>query len=242
VTGALLLAHGAGGSVQSNFGALLSARSGAVPAFGPDFPGSGRTPPARVDLHLDDLADQIVAAAAAVPRFAILGYSMGCAVAVRVATRYPERVSALVLTAGGPRLDDATRARITQWRELIDGDRQALAGFIMSVMFSDSYVATLTDRQRRDFLDLFAWTVPPGSGHQVELVQRIDVTAELPLVTARTLVIGTNADRLVSPVMMREYATGIPGAHWAELDSGHAVAVEQPARWARLVDTFLGEA
>jgi len=236
---ALLLAHGAAGTVRTNFGPMIASLSRPVRAFGPDFPGSGQTRRALTPLQLDDLADQLIAAADGVRTFVIVGYSMGCAVAVRAAIRHPERVVALVLTAGAPRIDGTTRALIDRWRLMVDGDPEDLAKFIVSVMFSEAFLSRLSERQLADFRDLVTLNVPVGTGDQVELVGRIDVTRDLPRVRMPTLVIGTRLDRLVAPVLMREYADGIPGARWAELDSGHAVAVEAPAAWARLVEAFL---
>src|SRR5688500_15310700 len=106
VTPALLLAHGAGGTVRANFSPLIPQLSRKRKVHAVDFPGSGTTPRATAPLELDDLADRLVAAADGEERFAIIGFSMGCAVAMRAAQRHPERVTALVLTAGFARIDD----------------------------------------------------------------------------------------------------------------------------------------
>lgn len=241
MTSALLLAHGAAGTVRANFGPVIQSLSGTLPTFGPDFPGSGTAPRAPGPLELDDLADQLVAAAGDAKCFAILGYSMGCAVAVRAAIRYPERVTGLVLTAGAPRIDDQTRARIEQWQRLADGDRATLARFVMSIMLSDRWLNTLTEPQIETFLEVVALTIPTGTAEQVDLVLRIDVVADLPRVAVPTLVIGATHDRLISPASARVYAEGIPGARWRELDSGHAVGLEAPSEWAGLVAGFLAE-
>jgi pimeloyl-ACP methyl ester carboxylesterase len=241
MTSALLLAHGAGGTVRANFGPLVPALSRRLPVFGPDFPGSGNTPRATGRLDLDDLADRLVAAAGEVPAFAILGYSMGCAVAVRAAVRYPGRVTGLVLTAGSPRVDRATRARIDEWASLAGGDPAALARFIVRCMFSAAFLDGLTGTQRDILLELAELSVPQGTAEQVDLVRRIDVTGDLAAVAVPTLVIGTRLDRLVTPASMRPYVEGIPGARWVELDSGHAVAMEAPDEWGRLVAGFLAE-
>lgn len=240
-TAALLLAHGAAGTVRANFGPLIPALSRTVPAFGPDFPGSGGTPRASGPLQLDDLADQLVAAAGDAKTFAILGYSMGCAVAVRAAIRHPHRVAGLILTAGTPRIDADTRARMDEWQRLADRDHTSLARFIMSVMFSETFLGALTDQQLENFLDLIVLTMPDGTTEQIDLVRRIDVERDLPNITAPTLVIGTKHDQLIAPASMRAYADGIPGARWTELDSGHAVVLEAPKQWLSLVEAFLTE-
>ncbi|MGI5338082.1 alpha/beta fold hydrolase [Streptomyces sp. CA-181903] len=118
----LLLAHGAGGGIQPNYGPIMDGLAEHFTVVGPDYPGTGRTPRSDEPLTLDGLADQLVAAAVAegLETFAVTGYSLGAAVAVRAATRHPDRVTALVLTAGfarpNPRFSLATRL----WRDLIE--------------------------------------------------------------------------------------------------------------------------
>ena len=242
VTPALLLAHGAGGTVRANFSPVIPLLSRKRKVHAVDFPGSGATPRATAPLELDDLADRLVAAADGEERFAVVGYSMGCAVALRVARRYPERVTALVLTAGFARLDDETAGRMRRWRELLDGDRAALARYLMSTALGEPYLRRMTAEQTDGFLELIALTVPPGSPEQVDLVLRVDLRDELPSVTVPTLVVGAKHDRLIAPGTTRELADLIPGARWAELDSGHSPAAEAPAEWVRLIEEFLDTA
>ncbi|MEU4765255.1 alpha/beta hydrolase [Actinosynnema sp. NPDC023794] len=239
MTPALLLAHGAGGTVRAHFSPLIPRLSRKRKVHAVDFPGSGTTPRATGPLDLDDLADRLVAAAESEERFAVVGYSMGCAVAVRAARRHPERVTALVLTTGFAHLDDETSERVRQWRRLLDADRAELARFMVSVALGEPFRRRLTAEQTAGFLELIALTVPPGTPDHVDLVQRIDLRDELPTLTVPTLVIGAKHDRLIAPGATRALADLIPGARWAELDSGHSPAVEAPAEWARLIEEFL---
>ncbi|MEU4804466.1 alpha/beta fold hydrolase [Actinosynnema sp. NPDC023587] len=239
MTTALLLAHGAGGTVRANFSSVIPVLSRTRPVYSVDFPGSGDTPRADGPLELDDLADRLVAAAGE-ERFAVLGYSLGCAVAVRAALRYPDRVTGLVLTAGFARIDDETRARTDRWRRLLAaGDRVELARFVVSVVLGEPFHRSMSAAQAEGFLEIVALTTPVGVDEQVDLVQRVDLTAELADVRVPTLVIGTKHDRLITPACTRALADGIPGARWAELDSGHAPALEAPAEWVRLITAFL---
>jgi pimeloyl-ACP methyl ester carboxylesterase len=114
----LLLAHGATGSVEGNFAPVLPALAAAHTVVAPDYPGSGETPVAERPLDLDELVDSVVDSAVrrGVGRFAVLGFSLGTAVAVRAAVRHPERVTALVLTAGFARPDEHTLGLLPGWR------------------------------------------------------------------------------------------------------------------------------
>ncbi|MFD0856658.1 alpha/beta fold hydrolase, partial [Actinomadura adrarensis] len=81
----LLLAHGAGGGIDANFGPILDELTSRNTVVGPDYPGTGRTPSRGGALSLDGLADALVATAVeeGVESFAIAGYSLGTPVAVR---------------------------------------------------------------------------------------------------------------------------------------------------------------
>lgn len=137
----LLLAHGAGGGVTANFGPLLDDLSRTHTVVGADYPAAGGT--------LDELADGLVATAldAGVEKFTVLGYSLGTAVAVRVATRHPDRVTGLILTAGLARPDARTELALDVWAHLLEGDRTLLAKYLMLVAASEPFVAALTRDQ-----------------------------------------------------------------------------------------------
>ncbi|MFF7354884.1 alpha/beta fold hydrolase [Streptomyces filipinensis] len=87
----LLLAHGAGGGIDANYGPIMEGLAAQHTVVGVDYPGSGHTPTTSAPLRLDLMADQLVAAADAegLDTFALCGYSLGGPVAIRAAVRYP---------------------------------------------------------------------------------------------------------------------------------------------------------
>lgn len=117
----LLLAHGATGSIETNFGAVLPTLATNRTVVAPDYPGSGTTPVASGPLDLDQLADAVVETAVqhGLQRFAVLGFSLGTLVAVRAAVRHPERVTRLVLTAGFASTDQHLLNLLPDWRETV---------------------------------------------------------------------------------------------------------------------------
>lgn len=64
----LLLAHGAGSSLAGTYGPVLEALAARHTVVGVDYPGSGDTPRSTTPLSVDDLADQLIAAADGGPR------------------------------------------------------------------------------------------------------------------------------------------------------------------------------
>jgi pimeloyl-ACP methyl ester carboxylesterase len=221
----LLLAHGAGGGVTANFGPLLAELAAARTVVGADYPAAAGS--------LDELADGLVRAAtqAGVEKFAVLGYSLGTAVAVRVATRHPERVTGLVLTAGFAFPDARMRLALDVWAHLLEGDRKVLASYLVQVASSEPYLAAHTQEEVDAAVAVTADSVPAGTAKQIDLVRAVDTRAELASIAVPTLVIATTLDGLVPPRHSRELADGIPGARLVEVAAGHGIAQEAPEAW-----------
>jgi pimeloyl-ACP methyl ester carboxylesterase len=237
----LLLAHGGGGSVEGNFGPIIDDLATTHTVVGPDYPGSGATPRSTGPLDLDDLADGLVGVAvdAGVERFTVLGYSLGTAVAVRAATRHPERVTGLVLTSGFARPDNRMRLAVAVWRALLDGDRRLLARFLALVATGDRYLDALAPGELDAAVDRLAEVVPPGTPEHVDLVASVDIRAELARIAVPALVIATTADRLAGPGLSRELAAGIPGARLVEIAAGHGIGSEARDEWLAAIRGFL---
>ncbi|MHA6629687.1 alpha/beta fold hydrolase [Pseudonocardia sichuanensis] len=238
----ILLAHGGGGSVAGNFGSILDDLAGTHTVVGPDYPGSGATPRNPEGLDLDDVADELVRAAvdAGVERFTVLAYSVGTAVAVRIATRHPERVAGLVLTAGFAYPDNRIRLAVQIWRALLDGgDRRLLARFLTLVGTGERHLNALTPDAVEASVAGLADFIPAGSPEHVDLVTSVDTRAELPRISVPTLVVATTEDGLAGPNLSRELAAGIPGAELVEIAAGHGVAVEARDEWLAAIRSFL---
>ncbi|WP_052863793.1 alpha/beta fold hydrolase [Streptomyces niger] len=241
----IVLAHGATGSIDDNFARLLPALADSGhTVVAPDYPGSGRTPRASGPLTLDALTDAVVdgAVAAGLETFTLIGYSLGTAVAVRAATRYPRRVSGLVLTAGLAAPDRRTDLWLALWQRLLEQDDYtglALARTLSG--WAPGHLDGLPAGDVETLLDPCPELVPSGSADQAALVRALDTRADLPHVAAPTLVIATLHDQLVDPAHSRYLADRIPGARYAGLAAGHVPMHECPEEWERLIADFLAE-
>ncbi|MER7791366.1 alpha/beta fold hydrolase [Streptomyces sp. NPDC097640] len=238
----LLLAHGGTGGIDANYGPILDGLAERYRVVGPDYPGSGRTPSAEGPLDLDRLADQLVATAVeeGLETFAIAGYSLGGPVALRAATRHPERVTALVLTATFAHPSARMRLLVGDWlRHLRSGDEEATARWGVLTGAGAPYVDRMTAEQLAEAVAGSRGPVPPGAVEQVELVESVDVREDLGRVRVPTLVISTVHDVMATPYHHRQVADGIPGAEFAEIPSGHLPFLEAPAEWLRLIRKFL---
>ncbi|MFE5330045.1 alpha/beta fold hydrolase [Embleya sp. NPDC056575] len=240
----LLLAHGAGGGIAANYGPILAGLAAEHRVVGVDFPGSGETPRSTGPLDLDELADQLVAAGVAegLETFAVSGYSLGGAVAVRAATRHPERVTSLILTAAFAHADARLRLAARVWRGLYEsGDRANFAAFLTPFALSPAAFDALSPEELAEVLRTTAETPPLGTPEHTELAERVDVRADLATIEVPALVVSTTGDRLVEPNHHRAVAAGLRDARVVELDSGHLPFAERPAQWLAAIVGFLGE-
>jgi pimeloyl-ACP methyl ester carboxylesterase len=99
----VLAAHGITSNHRS-WGVVAGALDGEATLVAPDLRGRGRSnhlpAPYSIPGHADDLA--AVLDAVGVERAVVAGHSMGGFVALALAERHPDRVSAVVLVDGGP--------------------------------------------------------------------------------------------------------------------------------------------
>ncbi|GEM33214.1 alpha/beta hydrolase [Nocardia neocaledoniensis NBRC 108232] len=232
----IVLAHGAGGSIDSNFGGILPLLAADHTVVASDYPADD-TP-----LDLDALADALVAAAvdAGVQTFTIIGFSLGTAVAVRAAARHPERVTGLVLTAGLAAPDNRAKLAVQAWQDLLArGAYESFARLVLLTGFSAEFVNALPTTVLDEMVAQTAAAIPGGTRQQAALVETVDTTADLAGVAVPTLIVNTTADLLVAPANSRVLSAAIPGAEYVELDAGHVVMLEQPAPWATHLTDFL---
>ncbi|MER5882747.1 alpha/beta fold hydrolase [Streptomyces sp. NPDC001941] len=241
---ALLLAHGATGSLADNYGPVRERLEHGRTVLGADYPGSGDAPRSGEPLELDSLADLLVAEAdaAGVERFAVSGYSLGTAVAARIATRHPGRVTAVVLTAPFARLDNRTLLHVRQWKHLYEtGDRLALGRHMLPLALGPAALEAIAPADLDAAALATGESAPPGTAEQVDLVARADVRDDLPRIAVPTLVVVTTEDRLVPVPLQRAVAAAVPGARTAGLATGHLPFAEAPEEWAGLITSFLDE-
>ncbi|MEV6767715.1 alpha/beta hydrolase [Nocardia sp. NPDC051030] len=233
---AIVLAHGAGGTIEANFGGLIPLLARDHTVIGSDYPADD-TP-----LDVDGLADALVAeaVAAGAETFTIIAFSLGTTAAIRAAVKYPERVRGLVLAGGFAKIDNRGRLNIEMWqRMLAAGDRESFARVVLLGGFSADFVNSIPEEQLPGLLAQTATNIPGGTAAQAALVATVDVRADLALVAAPTLVVGMTGDLLIDPANAREQAAGIPGAEYVELPGGHVVMVEQAQAWQATVSEFL---
>jgi pimeloyl-ACP methyl ester carboxylesterase len=211
----------------------------------PMFPGFGESEGIeQIDdvedavFHLLDVFDALGLGAAPAP--AIVGLSLGGWLAAEVATRYPERVSALVLVnpAGlyvkGHEIGEIFNRPPADLAQVLFADQshplaQALHA-AQSMMDSHQQVPFELIRPQ---LQTMAATAKIGWRpylHNPKLARR------LYRVTAPTLIVHGKQDGLIPREHAEAYAAGIAGARLVDVDgAAHLLPLEKPAELAALI-------
>jgi pimeloyl-ACP methyl ester carboxylesterase len=184
------------------------------------------------DHRRDDTAAAIAARilAAAPPRFALAGLSMGGYLALEVMRQAPDRVARLALLDTNARADPPeTSERRQRQIELAQNGR---LGEIV-----DQQLPLFVHRDRRGDASLIEIVRVMAEETGVEafvrqqraLMRRPDLRANLAAIRAPTLVLVGDGDELTPPTLAKEIAGSITGARLVVVPaSGHLSTLEQP--------------
>jgi 2-succinyl-6-hydroxy-2,4-cyclohexadiene-1-carboxylate synthase len=247
----VLLVHGFTGRGTS-WGIHASALARMARVIMVDLPGHGRSgtaEPARmtVERSADDLA-AILGRLDAAPA-AVIGYSLGARIALRVAVAHPASVAGLVLESPSAGIETeaergARRAADERLAELLerDGIEAFVAAWQRQPIFASHAalpparaVRLHAVRMANDPWGLAASLRGAGQGSMEPLFDRLGAIGAPTLVIA-----GALDDRGRSRA--ERVAAGIPDARLAVVDgAGHTPHLEQPRRFRRLVVDFLQE-
>ncbi|HSY86291.1 MAG TPA: alpha/beta fold hydrolase [Verrucomicrobiae bacterium] len=181
--------------------------------------------------------------AAAPPRFALAGLSMGVIIAHEILRQAPGRVERLALLDGRAELDNAdTRASRRSYLEM------ARSGRFMEITRDHILPKLIHPARLKDaalvqtIFDMAEATGPAAFLRQeTALLDRDDYTALLPEIRCPTLVVVGEADAITPVPMVQRMAQAIPGARFEVIaDSGHLTTLERPAETSALLKAWFG--
>jgi pimeloyl-ACP methyl ester carboxylesterase len=165
----------------------------------------------------------------------LVGQSLGSAIAMRFAVRYPDRVLGLVLAN--------PVARVSY--EHLGLNRVALVPFARA---SVRYLPTAAARPGSDDVIEYALFTGPRttrsgvSGKRVDLLQEIDLPSQLGSIRAPTLVVKGPTDVYVPEAWALAIAEAIPDARYVTIPgTGHMSHVSMPGAFNQAVDRWLSE-
>ncbi len=244
---ALLLVHGMLSSRAQWAPNLAALRSVASPIVVELF-GHARSPvPTSPDAYHPDAyveAFERIRAQLGAKRWLLCGQSLGAALTLRYALRFPERVIAQVFTNSNSALaDSGWEERIRRGVERIDDevarDGQAALERMpvhprhsrrLPAPLRDALVADAALHSPEGVARTMRFTVPPSSVR--DRIERLRVPTLLAL--------GTREERFADDA--RFAREKIPGLEVLELDAGHAVNLESAAEFDRGVVDFFARA
>jgi len=239
----LLLVNGYAASGADWDPAFLAALAEAFAVICPDNRGVGGSDLGEAELTVDGMAADLEALldSLAIERLPVVGWSMGGFIAQRLATRSPDRVSALALLATDPGASDAVAATPAAWSRLVDhsGTPREQASRLISLLFPPELAAEI-DRQFGEVIAAARATLSPGLLRAQEAAmeawheeaQPPDTAGEPPPV----LIVHGDRDAVIPPANSRSLAARWPNAQ-VELfpGCGHALMAQEPQRIAALI-------
>jgi pimeloyl-ACP methyl ester carboxylesterase len=236
----VLFVHGAGGLLADNpFLDQLAAR---YHVFAPELPGYGESTGEEL---LEDMLDFAlhgwdVAAALGLTRPHLVGHSMGGMIAAEMAAIAPNDLDRLVLVgAAGLWIEEHPIPDIFA----------LLPGELVALLFQDTARGQALLTGGVDFSDMEAFRdFYLAQQRRLAMAGKIlfpipnrRVSKRLYRVTAKTLVLWGQADRLIVPAYAERWARLIPGAAVEMIpNAGHMLPYEEPQAFVGAVARFLG--
>jgi DNA-binding SARP family transcriptional activator/pimeloyl-ACP methyl ester carboxylesterase len=198
-------------------------------------------------IHAEQWVDDALAVLDAVEskRAVILGVSAGTPTALLLASRFPERVRALVLHGGFARTLEDTDYEIGFERELVESFAAELeAGWGSGVHIELYAPSRASDPCVREYWARYQQlsASPPAAMRYLWAALETDVRSALPSIRVPTLVVHAERDVVVPLAQARYMAERIPGAEIVVLDSDvHLICVSDVIEeLADVIEAFVG--
>jgi pimeloyl-ACP methyl ester carboxylesterase len=207
-----------------------------------DNPGAGSSPaptgPDTTAAIADDYAALI--ARLRLGPVAVVGISMGGAVAQELALRHPELVERLVLVASWARCDPYTDTVLEVIGALRrQGSPAEFTAHLQSLVWTPRWFDEHADELRTQRSQELSVPASALAG-QVAACRTHDTADRLGAVAVPTLVTAGGADRFVPPEASLALARGIPGARFELFaDTGHVHHWEEVGRFNDLVEAWI---
>jgi 3-oxoadipate enol-lactonase len=190
-----------------------------------DHSGHGNSPPIDQPLTIDDLGGAAVALLdeLELEQVSFCGTSLGAMIAMWVGANAPERIDRLVLCCTsahlGPRERWEQRAALVRATGMAAVADQVVAGW-----FTDRF----PDSERERFKAVLLATEPESYARCCEAIRDLDLRADLPRITAPTMVVAGAEDPSTPVAHAETIVRGIAGSQLVVVpEAAHLAAYEQ---------------
>lgn len=194
-----------------------------------DTRGHGESPVVDGPYAIDDLVDDVVALLdrLELARVHFVGLSLGGMTGMRLAAHHPERVDRLAVLCTSALLGPASA-----WHDRAALVRASGTGAVAEAVVGRWYTAGFHSREPSRIAAaraMVATTPDEGYASCCEAIATMDLTADLPGITALTLAIAGADDPATPPPHLSRIAGSVPGARLLVVpDSAHLANDEQP--------------
>src|SRR3984957_13811552 len=254
----LLLLHGFP-SAGHQFRALIPLLAGRFRLPAPDFPGFGRSGiPPRSDFdytfeHLADVIDRWTQRLG-LERFALYVFDYGAPVGFRIATRHPERVSAIISQNGNAYeegLSDAWAPIKAYWKDPSPANREAIRVMIApdTTVWQYTHGVTDTTRVSPDGYGLDNYYLSRPGADEIQLDLFLDYASNVELYPAfqeyfrasrpPLLAVWGKNDPFFLPAGAEAFKRDLPDAEVRFLDTGHFALETHVREIAGAIGEFL---
>jgi pimeloyl-ACP methyl ester carboxylesterase len=228
----VILLHGAGG-IHLSWPPQIRRLAGEK-VYAPNLPGHGKSEGAGRQ-SIDEYADDVLAfmKELKIDAAVIVGHSMGSAVALTLALKYPKQVLGLGLLGSGSKL------RVSQTLLETVGNPntfEAAVGMVNENCFSADAPQNLLELSRRTMLEIR----PPVLSGDFLACNEFDVTSQLENINIPTLIICGAEDKMMPVKFSESLRDAIANSQLHILENaGHMVMLEQPDAVADLLKKFV---
>ena len=193
-----------------------------------DTRGHGRSPAPAGDATIDDLTDDVVALLdrLGVARVHVVGLSIGGMTGLRLAVREPGRVASLAVLCSS-----AHTGNEQAWRDRAHTARTegtgALAEAVVGRWLTPAHAAAHPELVTR-LQEMVRGTDDEGYAGCCAAIAGMDQRADLPAITAPTLVVSGAQDPSLPPEHQQLIADAVPGARLVTVSpAAHIATIEQ---------------
>ncbi len=226
----VVLVHGAGGN-NLLWRRTMQCLSGGSNAFAVNLPGhpDGEITCRSVDDYVESLHGFI--AESGLERPAVCGHSMGGAIAIAHAIAHPDDLGGLVLVS--------TAAKLEVNQKILDGLKARPMDTIERVITPWSFHAIDLGLGREARTALSISNLPVFLNDYLACAG-FDARSRLSKISARTLVICGDKDRMTPPSWSRYLSANIPGSELRFVEgAGHMLPLEKPVALGQILQAFL---
>lgn len=197
--------------------------------------GHGGAGSAPGPTSIDDLVDDLMAVLdrLGLERVHVAGVSIGGMVAIRAASRRPDRISSLAVLCSAAVYDP--QGWIERAAAVREHGLEPMVAPIMDRWFSREFQHRRPEVVR-DYMTMLRAVDPEGYAAGCDVLATADVRDDLPKVAVPTLVVGGAEDPATPPYRQRLIARSIRHSHFEILPGvAHLAPVAAPAEIANLV-------